>query len=50
MVCGARGNLLDGVYHRPVPLGGKLAHGIDLHGSGVLIMHRNTGIKGGAHG
>jgi hypothetical protein len=50
MVCGARGNLLDGVCHRPVPLGGKLAQGTDLPGKNVLVMGRHTGIRGDAHG
>lgn len=50
MVCGARGNLLDGVRHRPVPSGSELAHGVQLHGQGVLIVRGDTGIEGDAHG
>jgi hypothetical protein len=50
MICGARGNLLDGVCHRPVPSGGTLAQGVHLHGEGVLIVRGDTGIEGSAHG
>ena len=50
MSFGTRGDLLDGVRYRPVTPGGELAHGVYLRREGMLIVSRNTGREGSAHG
>ena len=48
-VLSARGDLLHRVDDGPAASGGELAHGVYLHGQGVLVVGRDTSIEGNAY-